>query len=138
MPMAWTEALTALQQGTVEGQENPVKVISGYKLWESQKYATMTRHAYAAAIFTVSKQLFDKLPADTQKIFQDAAQDAAVFERAWVADNEAQQIDNLKKNGMEVVETPDLSSFKAAVQVVYDKYPAYADYLKRIRSALEE
>ncbi len=138
VPMAWTEALTAFQQGTVDGQENPVNVIHAFKLWESQKYLTMTRHAYAAAIFTMSKALFDKLPADVQKIVKDAAQEAAVYERAWVADNESRQLADLKKNGMQVVETPDLASFKAAVQSVYGKYPQYAEGLKRIQQALAQ
>ncbi len=135
VPMAWTETLTALQQGTIEGQENPVNVIHAFKLWESQKYVTMTRHAYAAAIFTMSKRLHDKLPADVQKIMKDAAQEAAVYERAWVADNEARQMADLKKNGMEIIEEPDLESFKAGVQSVYAKYPAFAEDLKKIQAA---
>ncbi|MDR1243107.1 MAG: TRAP transporter substrate-binding protein [Deltaproteobacteria bacterium] len=135
VPMAWTETLTALQQGTIEGQENPVNVIHAFKLWESQKHVTMTRHAYAAAIFTMSKRLFDKLPADVQKIVRDAAQEAAVYERAWVADNEARQLADLKKNGMAVIEEPDIESFKSGVQSVYDKYPAFAGDLKKIQAA---
>ena len=136
VPMAWAEALTALQQGTIEGQENPINVIHAFKLWESQKHVTMTRHAYAAALFTMSKQLFDKFPADIQKIVKDAAQEAAVHERAWVANNEARQMAELKERGMQIVEQPDLESFKAAVQSVYAKYPAYAEDFKKIREAL--
>ena len=137
VPMAWTEALTALQQGTIQGQENPVNVIHAYKMWDSQKYVTMTRHAYAAAVITFSLDTFNKLPADIQKIFIDAAQEAAEYERAWVAENEASQIETLKENGMEVIEDPDLESFKAAVQPVYDKYSQYSDYLKRINEAIK-
>lgn len=135
VPMAWTETLTALQQGTIEGQENPVNVIHAFKLWESQKYVTMTRHAYAAALFTMSKRLFDKMPADVQKIVKDSAQEAAVYERAWVAENEARQLAELKKNGMQIVENPDLESFKSGVQSVYAKYPAFAEDLKKIQAA---
>ncbi|MGI6585589.1 MAG: TRAP transporter substrate-binding protein [Lutisporaceae bacterium] len=136
VPMAWTEALTALQQGTIQGQENPVNVIHAYKMWDSQKYVTMTRHAYAAAVITFSLERFNSLPEDVQKIFIDAAQEAAEYERAWVAENEADQIETLKSNGMEVIEDPDLDSFKAAVQSVYDKYTQYSDYLKRINEAI--
>ena len=135
VPMAWTEALTALQQGTIDGQENPVNVIHAFKLWESQKHLTMTRHAYAAALFTMSLDLFEGLPADVQKIVKDAAQEAAVYERAWVAENEARQLAEIASNGVAVIEDPDLDSFKAAVQGVYDKYPQYAEYLKRIQAA---
>lgn len=137
VPMAWTEALTALQQGTIEGQENPVNVIHAYKMWDSQKYVTMTRHAYAAAVITFSLDTFNKLPADVQQIFLDSAQEAAEYERAWVADNEATQMENLEKNGMQIVKDPDIASFKAAVQPVYDKYTQYSDYIAKINEALK-
>ena len=52
-PMAWADALTALQQGTVDGQENPINVIYSYSLWESQKYVTLDRHSYSTAIITM-------------------------------------------------------------------------------------
>ncbi len=136
VPMAWSEALTALQQGTIQGQENPVNVIYSYKLWESQKYVTMTRHAYASAILTMSLDLFNKLPEDVQVIMKESAQEAAEFERAWVADNEAEQMQALKDNGMEIVETPDLAAFQSAVQSVYNQYPQYADYISKIQNEL--
>lgn len=137
VPMAWTEALTALQQSTIDGQENPVNVIYSFKLWESQKYVTMTRHAYASAIITMSLAKFNELPADVQQIFKDSAQEAAEYEREWVAANEDKQIAALKENGMEIVLEPDLKSFQEAVQPVYDAYPQYSDYLKRISEALK-
>lgn len=137
VPMAWADALTALQQGTIDGQENPVNVIYSYKLWESQKYVTMTRHAYASALITMSLDAFNKLPADVQDIFKTSAQEAAEFERAWVAENEKGQMDELVKNGMEIIEEPDLDSFKNAVQSVYDSYPQYSEYLTRIQEAVK-
>lgn len=136
VPMAWADALTALQQNTIQGQENPINVIYSYKLWESQQYATLTRHAYASAIITMSKQVFDGLSEDVQTIFLEAAQEAAEFERAWTAEHEAEQLQAMKDNGMEVCEEPDLESFKAAVQSVYDAYPQFDDYISRINEAL--
>ena len=135
-PMAWADALTALQQGTVDGQENPINVIYSYKLWESQKYATLDRHSYSTAIITMSANLFNSLDADTQQIFLDAAQEAAEYERAWVAEQEADQLQAMKDNGMEVVEDPDLDSFKEAVQPVYEQYDQYADYVSRIQEVI--
>ena len=137
VPMAWTEALTALQQGTIQGQENPVNVIHAYKMWDSQKHVTMTRHAYAAAVITFSEEVFNSLPADVQEIFVQAAQEAAEYERAWVAENEEAQIADLKANGMELIEEPDLESFRQAVQTVYDQYPQYSEYLTRIKEAIK-
>ncbi|MBP3426884.1 MAG: TRAP transporter substrate-binding protein [Clostridia bacterium] len=139
VPMAWAEALTAMQQGTIEGQENPVNVMYSYKLWEyGQKYATFDRHSYATAIITMSLDVFNTLDEETQAIFKQAAQEAAEFERAWVAEQEADQIQALKDNGMEIVENPDVDSFRAAVQPVYDAYPQYAEYISRIQAALAD
>ena len=137
VPMAWSDALTALQQGTIDGEENPINVIYSYKLWESQKYVTLDRHSYSTAIITMSNDLFKSLPEDVQKIFEESAQEAAEYERQWVADQEADQLQEIKDHGMEVVENPDVDSFRAAVQSVYDAYPDYADFIKRIQDALK-
>ena len=137
VPMAWAEALTAMQQGTIEGEENPINVIYSYKLWESQKYVTLDRHSYSTAIITMSNDLFKSLPEDVQTIFEESAQEAAEYERQWVADQEADQLQEIKDHGMEVVENPDVDSFRAAVQSVYDAYPDYADYITRIQDALK-
>ena len=80
----------------------------------------------------MSANLFNSLDAETQQIFLDAAQEAAEFERAWVAEQEADQLQAMKDNGMEVIEDPDLDSFKEAVQPVYEQYDQYADYRKTI------
>ena len=139
VPMAWSEALTAMQQGTIEGEENPINVIYSYDLWDyGQKYVTLDRHSYATAIITMSLDKFNELDEATQQIFVEAAQEAAEYERAWVADQEAGQLETIKSNGVEVVEEPDVASFREAVQPVYEAYPQYADYIARIKAALAE
>ena len=138
VPMAWQDALTALQQGTIEGQENPINVIFSYALWDyNQKYITLDRHSYSTAIITMSLEKWNALDADTQAIFKQAAQEAAEYERAWVAEQEAGQLDAIKSHGVEVIETPDVDSFRNAVQSVYDAYPQYAEYIGRIQEALQ-
>ena len=137
VPMAWSEALTAMQQGTIEGEENPINVIYSYDLWDyGQKYVTLDRHSYSTAIITMSLDKFNELDEATQQIFVEAAQEAAEYERAWVADQEAGQLETIKSNGVEVVEEPDVDSFREAVQPVYEAYPQYADYIARIQAAL--
>lgn len=139
VPMAWAEALTAMQQGTIEGEENPINVIYSYGLWDySQKYVTLDRHSYSTAIITMSLDVFNSLDEATQEIFVQAAQEAAEYERAWVAEQEADQLATIKSHGVEVVENPDVESFRAAVQPVYDAYPQYADYIARIQAQLAE
>jgi tripartite ATP-independent transporter DctP family solute receptor len=121
VPMAWTEALTALQQGTVDGQENPLNVIVAFKLNESQKYMAITRHAYAPAPIIMSMLTWKKLDAGQQKAVLKAAQEAAVYERAFNNASEKLWVAELEGKGMKVT-TPDLKPFLAAVKPVYDAY----------------
>jgi len=137
VPMAWTEALTALQQGTIDGQENPVNVIHSFKLHETQKYLSMTRHTYAPALFVMSLKKFKELPEDVQQVFIEAAQEAAEHERKVNAENEQKQLEDLKNWGMEIIQ-PDLEPFKKAVKPVYDKYgDKFGEYLDKIQKELE-
>ena len=138
VPMAWTEALTAMQQGTIDGQENPVNVLYAFKLFETQDYMSYTRHAYAPALFVMSLNLFNSLDADTQKLFKESAQAAAEYERQWDMEKEAEQLAALKEQGMQVDE-PDLKPFKAAVQPVYEKYgEKFEKYLQAIQEELNQ
>jgi TRAP-type C4-dicarboxylate transport system substrate-binding protein len=124
VPMAWTETLTALQQKTIDGQENPLNVIVSFKLYESQDFLSMTRHAYAPNVIMMSKKSWDKLSADQQAIVQEAAQKAAEANRTYDNDKAAEWLAFLKEQGMDVVEEPDLAAFREAVQPIYDKYGA--------------
>ncbi|NMC32761.1 MAG: DctP family TRAP transporter solute-binding subunit [Veillonellaceae bacterium] len=135
VPMAWTEALTALQQGTIDGQENPINVIYSFKLNETQKYLTMTKHSYAPALFLMSKKVFGSFNKETQDILVKAAQEAAVHERKWNAEQMAEQLKALKEKGMQITE-PDTAAFQAAVKPVYDKYgPKFGTLLEDINKA---
>lgn len=118
-PMAWP-ITTQLQQGVLDGQENPIAVISAAKLNEvGQKYLTLTRHVYSALVFVGSKAFFDKLPASDQKAFMDAAAQASAFGRNFVRTNEASQLAALEAAGVQVVKNPDLKAFRAATEPVY-------------------
>jgi len=137
VPMAWTEALTALQQGTIDGQENPVNVIYSFKLYETQDFLSMTRHTYAPAVFVMSLAKFNTLSSEAQKIFKEAAQEAAEFERKANAESEEEQMAKLRENGMEIVQ-PDIKQFQDTVAPVYEKYGAkYGEYIERIREQLQ-
>lgn len=138
VPMAWTEALTGMQQGTIDGQENPVGVVYSFKLNETQTNMTMTRHSYAPAIFVMGMPKWNQLSEDAQEIIADAAQEAAEYERALNAAQEGEQLEELKAAGMNVIEDADLSVFSEAVQPVYAKYgEKFGDYLPRIQEALK-
>jgi TRAP-type C4-dicarboxylate transport system substrate-binding protein len=135
VPMAWTEALTALQQGSVDGQENPINVAAAFKLYETQKYVSMTKHTYSPAAFLMSKKVFDGFSKEDQAILTKAALEASQYERKWIADQVASQVKELKEKGMQFNE-PDLAPFKAAVKPVYEKYGSkFATILADIEKA---
>lgn len=121
VPMAWTEALTALQQHTIDGQENPLNVIVSFKLYESQKYLAITRHAYAPAPIIMSMMTWKKLTPAQQTAVLKAAREAAQYERDYDNQNEAGWLKELADKGM-VITKPDLSAFLKAVKPVYDTY----------------
>ena len=118
-PMAWP-ITTQLQQGVLDGQENPIAVISAAKLNEvGQKYLSLTRHVYSALVFTGSKAFMDKLPAADRKIFFDAARTASLAGRRFIRDNEASQLAALKAAGMQVVDAPDIRAFRSKTEPIY-------------------
>ncbi|MDM7480793.1 TRAP transporter substrate-binding protein [Halomonas sp.] len=139
IPMAWTEALTALQQGTIDGQENPVNAIHAFNLAETQDYLTMTRHIYAPATFIMSLPAWNGLDENVQPIIMEAAQQASAYAREQNAVMEAEQLVDLREAGMEINDSPDMEAFQAAVAPVYEKYgQQFGDYLPRIQEALNQ
>ncbi|MBR9770704.1 MAG: DctP family TRAP transporter solute-binding subunit [Gammaproteobacteria bacterium] len=138
VPMAWTEALTAMQQGTIDGQENPINVIHSFKLNETQDYMTLSRHTYAPAIFVMGMPSWQKLPEAAQEVVEAAAQEAAEYEREQNAAMAEQQLAELKEAGMQIEESPDIAAFQDAVAPVYETYgEQFGDYLPRIQEALK-
>lgn len=121
-PMSWTEVLTSLAQGTIDGQENPIPVLTANKMWEIQKYVTLTQHVYSPAVVVMSKARWDGLTEEQQGWFVEAGKAAAAATRATVAENEKNGVALLKENGMDVTETVDKAAFAAAVEPAYEKY----------------
>jgi len=121
-PMAFTEVYTALQQGTVDGQENPLSVIEAAKLDQVQKYLTLTGHVYSPALILMSKAQWDKLsPADKQA-FHEAAVEAVKANRARIDDDEKKAVADLRSKGMQIVEHPDKAKFQAALAPTFSEF----------------
>jgi TRAP-type C4-dicarboxylate transport system substrate-binding protein len=104
--MAFSELFSAMETGTVDGQENPVNTILSSKFYEVQKYLTMTNHVYSPWIVTVSKKWWDQLSKTEQKILMDAAVASRDFERKDTRDEAAAATAQLKAKGMQVNELP--------------------------------
>ena len=121
-PMAFTEVFTALQQGTVDGQENPLSVITSAKLDQVQKYMTLTGHVYSPALILMSKAQYDKLSAADKQAFAEAAKEAVKANRARIDDDERKAVADLKAKGMIIVENPDKAKFQAALGPTFEDF----------------
>jgi len=123
-PMAFPEVFTALQQGTVDGQENPLSVILFAKFSQVQKHLTLTAHVYSPALILMNKGVWDKLSADDKAIFMEAAKESVKANRARVAEDDAKGVAELRSQGMLIVESPDKAKFilaLAPVNVEFEK-----------------
>ena len=114
-PMAFPEVFTALQQGTVDGQENPLSVIMASKFDQVQKHLTLTGHVYSPCIFVMNKAAFDKLSAADKTAFVEAAREGTKANRARVDQDDANGVTELRAKGMTVIENPDKSKFVTAL-----------------------
>src|SRR5690554_5495933 len=120
-PMAWPEVATALQQGTIDGQENPMSVIVSAKLPQLQDYLSLTSHVYGPALVLMSPSVYNGLSDERKDAFKQASVAAAQAMRDYVDDIEQSGIEQVKKEGMEV-NTVDHEAFVQAVQPVYPQY----------------
>jgi TRAP-type transport system periplasmic protein len=103
-PLAFPEVYAALEQKAIDGQENPLNVILANKFAEVQKHLALTNHQYNPQSLIFSKKVWDTLSADEKKILQDAAAEAAKFQRQVSREAAAGTLDALKKAGMQVTE----------------------------------
>lgn len=131
-PMAWPEVISALQQGTIDGQENPLSVITSAKLAEVQQYLTLSGHVYSPAMLLVSKQLWEGMTPEDQEAFRKGAADGVAAMRAFVDDVEASGVAQLREAGMEVGElsAEQKAAFQEALAPAYERY--YGTYSKEL------
>ena len=134
-PMAFPELFGALQQGTVDGQENPIPVILSAKFSQVQKHLSMTNHVYSPALLLMSPRTWDKVSAADRKVFLEAARKGAAAQRKKVNDDEDQGLAQLEKAGMTVTRTVDSAAFREAIKPAYVSYAKEfgADKIKQIQ-----
>lgn len=117
-PMAFPEVFTALQQGTVDGQENPLSVIIAAKFDQVQKHLSLTGHVYSPCVLLMNKAAFDQLSAADKAAFLEAAKEATKANRARVDEDDAKGVADLRAKGMNVVENVDKAKFVKALATV--------------------
>jgi TRAP-type C4-dicarboxylate transport system substrate-binding protein len=117
-PMAFPEVFTALQQGTVDGQENPLSVIMASKFDQVQKHLSLTGHVYSPCLILMNKASFEKLSAADKSAFIESAKEAAKANRARVDADDAKGVSELRAKGMVVIDNVDKAKFVAALSTV--------------------
>lgn len=118
-PMPWP-IYTELEQGVIDGQENPLWVMEVYKFYEIQKYMTLTRHVYSYHVDVASLQWWKTLDDNTKKMIQEAMYEAAVFQRKDNRSKNDARLKFLKEKGMQVEENPDIDAFRSKVAGLKD------------------
>lgn len=118
-PMPWP-FYTELEQGVIDGQENPLWVIEVYKFYEIQKYMTLTRHVYSPHIDVASLKWWKTLDANTQDLIQRTIYEAAVFQRNDNRSKNAARLAFLKEKGIKIETDPDINAFRGKLAGLKD------------------
>jgi tripartite ATP-independent transporter DctP family solute receptor len=120
-PMTWGEVYTSLQQGVIDGQENPINIIWAHKIYEVNKYLALTGHVYSPALLLMNENKFRSLSPELQKALTESGKEAAKFERKFIRENETKMLEELKGFGMQVT-APNKKRFQKATEPTYKKY----------------
>jgi tripartite ATP-independent transporter DctP family solute receptor len=142
VPMPFPELYTALETKTVDGQENPATTLEASKLFEVQKFFSLTKHIYNPQMLLVSKKFWDQLSGDEKKVIQDAAVEARDYQRMVARDMDAKARQAVIKAGMQIneVSPQEIERMRAKVKPVIDKYTAQVGepLVKEFYSELEK
>ncbi len=125
-PLPFPELYAALEQKAVDGQENPVATIKGAKLYEVQKYITLTNHQYNPQSIVVSKKFWDSLAAPERQMLQEAATESIGYQRTQSRAQLMAGLEDLKKGGMQVSELPaaEVAKLREKMKPVVAKHSA--------------
>ncbi len=141
-PLPFSELYLALQQGTVTGQENPYEVIVATKLYEVQKYVIDTNHLFHTITIIMSKNIYDQLTPEEQKLVRDAAREVITWGREQADKRHADRVAILKKNNVQIIKLDEklLGEMQAKSKPVYDNISKAvgADLVKKLQDAVKE
>lgn len=121
VPMPFTEVYTGLEQGTIDGQENPLSITYNSGFADVQDYLSLTGHLWAAQPLVVSGTWFETLPGDLQEILREEATELKSVQRERIQEADEQLIAELEDAGMEITE-PDTEAFVEATEVVWEDW----------------
>ena len=133
-PMAFSEVFTALQQGTIEAQENPFAMIKNAGFSEVQKYLNLTGHVISWGYPLVGEKQFQMLPDDLKVIFLQAAKEMQTYEHRLFLENESKVQDELKAAGMIFVKVDKNAFIENGEKAVYESLsPEMQDVYDKIK-----
>lgn len=136
--MTFSEVFTSLQQGTIDGQENPIDVIYSSKLNEVQDYVTMWNYSYDPLVFGINKDLFDSLSEEDQEMFTRLGLEAAEYQVEITREREKEQIVELEEAGLNFYypTEEEIEDYREAVEPIIEKYESIwgEDLLKAFKS----
>jgi tripartite ATP-independent transporter DctP family solute receptor len=121
-PMAFAEVYSALQQKVIDAQENPVAVIYSSKLYEVQKYLTLTNHVYSPAPMVFSLKKWQRIPKADQDILLATAIEVGKFERQLNRDQEAGKVKDMESKGVIVVRDVNAVAWQKSMQPAFDDF----------------
>lgn len=131
-PLAFSELYIALQQGTYDAQENPIPVIYNNKLYEVQKYLSVTNHIYSGMNFTIAESTWKKMSDNQMTIVKEAAIASQTYNRELNKKQTEDLLSKLEAAGMTVVK-PDLAPFIAATEgVAVNLKSVYGDLIEKV------
>jgi tripartite ATP-independent transporter DctP family solute receptor len=119
--MPLPEVFLAIQQGAVQGQENPIDTIYSNKFYEVAPNITLTNHVYSPIPLAISEKTWAKLSPADQKAVTEAAKIAGKFSREMIAGNDDNQLKEMASKGAKVNAKPDMAAFRQSVKPAYDK-----------------
>lgn len=122
MAMSSDETFTALQQGTIDAQENGLTYIYSSKMYEAQNYLSLTQHSYTSMPVIFNEAKWESLTDQQREWISKALVDAANWQREATAAAEAEIVDEIEAYGLEVQRNPDRDSFKPLAQPAYDLF----------------
>ena len=134
----FAELYVALQQGVVDGQENPVMNFHASKLYEVQKHLALTSHQFQMTPLLMSKRSWDRLSGADQKVVQEAAEEATALQRKLSQESEDSLLADIKSKGVQVT-TVDKEAFQKATEPVLEKWLAapIGAYVRKVVGAAQ-
>lgn len=121
VPMAWSETITGLQQGTIDGLDIPISVIYANGFSDIAKDLNLTGHFYSPLIICMSKKIFDSFDENDKKILIESTKEAGQICRDFNKNSESKMLEEMKAQGMEIVDDVDIPAFQNILKDFYSK-----------------